>query len=489
MLERVALHQTRLRVPGVGLDSRGVALGLRGLVLLPSLDRVVAFLAVYTESQTLEPVLDSLRIEVVRSELNTREVVVALDAGSSDRMDRVAEVARLVGGYAFTGTNRHYVQYRDSAAPFGYDVSELSATDSAYAFYHSTFTQAYDVERTVELASLLLALEPHREPSSGPPGPEIYVVTEAGVGPGLARHLRRSGVRARAGLVDWSDSSPVLGSSGAQWLLHVTDLPLRLVPMLTATPGITTFVPHGPLVGVEHGFRHPVALAACPVFAPGSLTLFRGRGAPPLRVGKLPVLADIRSLQRVRVTEPAALPVARADAAVPFEVPVRLVPRLGGIPTCSATWLEPHEYPLLRKLAYALPASLLVQTRVAFSERGAVLMNERGLDGIPLGRLYRRIHRSIFVPMGLEVSPAVDGDVLFTAFGAPAGTFLFFQPDGTVIGLEDRAFGQLATGLVEPEKWMPVRTAELEALDAVPASPIWLEPLGVFPLRGAKLPP
>lgn len=487
MLERVALHQTRLRVPGVGLDARGVALGLRGLVLLPSLDRLVAFLAVYTETQTLEPVLDSLRIEVVRSKLNTREVVLGIDAGSSDRMDRVAEVARLVGGYTFTGTNRHFVQYRDSAAPFGYDVRELVATDSSLAFYHSTFSQTYDVERTVELASLLLALEPRAEPASGVIGPEIYVVTEIGVGPGLVRHLRRSGVRARAGLIDWNEASSGVAGRTTKWLLAVTGLPERLVPMFTRTPGLTTFIPQGPSVGVEYGFRHPVALTACPVFATGGLTLFRGRGTPPLSVARLPVLADVRSLERVRVQAPAALPPAQGRDAAPMDVPVRLVPRLSSIAACSAAWLPPEEFPLLRKLAYALPANLLVQTRVAFTERGAILMNERGLDGVPLGRLYRRVHRSIFVPVGLEISPAVDGEVLFTALGAPPGTFLFFENDASVTGVEERAFGSLSSGLIEPEKWTPVRTTEIEALDSVPASAIWLEPLGVLPMRGVKL--
>jgi hypothetical protein len=38
MLERVAVHQTRLRTPGLGLDARGVALGGKGVVLLPSID-------------------------------------------------------------------------------------------------------------------------------------------------------------------------------------------------------------------------------------------------------------------------------------------------------------------------------------------------------------------------------------------------------------------------------------------------------------------
>ena len=49
MLDRVALHQTRLRTPGISLDNKGVALGAKGLVLLPSIDRLVTFLSLYID--------------------------------------------------------------------------------------------------------------------------------------------------------------------------------------------------------------------------------------------------------------------------------------------------------------------------------------------------------------------------------------------------------------------------------------------------------
>ena len=58
MLDRIALHQTRLRTPGLGLEAKGVALGAeKGLVLLPSIDRLVALLAVYTREHSLEDLM------------------------------------------------------------------------------------------------------------------------------------------------------------------------------------------------------------------------------------------------------------------------------------------------------------------------------------------------------------------------------------------------------------------------------------------------
>src|SRR5688572_28057005 len=133
MLVRVALHQTRLRTPGLGLDAKGVAIGSKGVVLLPSIDRLVAFLALFTSQSSLEDILRSLKVEVVKSKLGAREVVLSFAAEGADLMDRVVEVARLAGGFTFTGTTRHFVQYRDTGAPFGYDVSELLAQEAAYA--------------------------------------------------------------------------------------------------------------------------------------------------------------------------------------------------------------------------------------------------------------------------------------------------------------------------------------------------------------------
>src|SRR3954463_12268798 len=115
MLDRVAVHQTRLRTPGLGLEGKGVALGAKGLVLLPSIDRLVAWLSVYTGERSLEDLMPSLEIHLVRSKLGTREITLAFAAESSDRMDRVAETARLLGGVSFPPTRRAFSGYPPGA--------------------------------------------------------------------------------------------------------------------------------------------------------------------------------------------------------------------------------------------------------------------------------------------------------------------------------------------------------------------------------------
>ncbi len=76
MLEQVALGQSRFRTPGIAPDARGVALGQKGLVLFPSLDRLVAFFRAYGEDSSLDELLNGLNVYQVLTPLRTRETVV-----------------------------------------------------------------------------------------------------------------------------------------------------------------------------------------------------------------------------------------------------------------------------------------------------------------------------------------------------------------------------------------------------------------------------
>jgi len=151
VLERAALHQTRFRTPGVTPDARGVVLGQRGVVLFPSIDRVVAFLRAYGEDSTLDDLVPSLEIRRLVTPLKTREVMLSVASESSYRMDRIAGFAKLAGGLVFTGTSRHFVKYRDAGSPLGYDVGELADDNADVVLYHDAFEQPYAFEREIPL--------------------------------------------------------------------------------------------------------------------------------------------------------------------------------------------------------------------------------------------------------------------------------------------------------------------------------------------------
>jgi hypothetical protein len=491
MLERIALHQTRLRTPGLGLDAKGVALGAKGLVLLPSLDRLVALLSVYTHEHSLEDLMPSLEIHLVRSKLGTREITFVFAAESSDRMDRIAETARLVGGFTFTGTSRHFVQYRDAGAPFGYDAGQLLVTDSAFALYHNRFTQTYDEGKSVDLRSLLLRLMLHLDPRTvEEPGPRL-LVAEKGLGPALIHYLVRSRVDGEVTLGEWPPASAFDEGPVQRYIMRVPDLPQRMHALMRFTPGITTFLPVGHGVAVEIGYRHAVALRACPVFDARGLVLLRGRGDEPWALSRLPQMGDLRAFARVELRDEAARSVAVATKMMgpdPVRVPLRVMPSSAPWCNVTATWIPTDRIPLFRRLAYALPHRSIARTTVAMTARGAFLRCPDGVEAIPLGTFFVEIHPGLYVPAGYEVTPAVAPDVLYRALGAPASQMLFVTTDATALAVDAAAFIPLETALLEAPAFEPAVADAIESALATAPVELKLAPLGAFPLRGAEAP-
>jgi hypothetical protein len=492
MLERIALHQTRLRTPGLGLEGKGVALGAKGLVLLPSLDRLVAWLSVYTREHSLEDLMSSLAIEVVQSKLGTKEITLTFAAESSDRMDRVAETARLVGGFTFTGTSRHFVQYRDAAAPFGYDATQLISTDAALVLYHDRFTQVYGTEKEVALRSLLLRLMPHVDPSTIEEGGPRFIVAEQGLGPALIHYFVRSRVEGEVAVGEWPPESAFDEGPVRRYVMRVPELPKRMRPLMAKTPGLTTFLPAGPGVAVEMGYRHPVALRACPVFDPNGLVLLRGRGDEPWMLEKTPQMGDLRAFARVELRSESGADTLKASATKlpdPVRVPLRVVPSPAPWRNVTATWIDPTQISLLRRIAYALPHQTILRTQVALTQKGAFLRSNHGIEAVPLGMFFVEIHPNLYIPAGYDVTPAVAPEVLYRALGASASQVLFIDTSARAIALEESAFSPLETALLEAQAWEPlVADAIASALQEAPVD-LKLEPLGMFALNQVEPPP
>ncbi len=483
MLDRIAMNQTRLRTPGLGLDAHGVALGSKGLVLLPSIDRLVAFLAAYTEQRSLEDVLAGLRIAVVQSSLKHREYLLELAAESNSRMDAFAETARLVGGTIFTGTSRHFVQYRDRAAPFGYDAPQLLDEQAAYLLYHATFSQAFNVEREVDLRALLLRLMPRVDPSTrSQPGPR-WVVAERGLGPALVHYLVRWEVPAEVALAEWAPESAFETERVQRYLVRIPEVPARMAQLLSATPGLTMCIPVAPGVAVESGYRHPVSLRAIPLFDPAGMVFIRGEGGP-LVLDRVPAMADLRAFARVTLSE-REVPMAKVSAkAVPtLGVPLRVLHSVSASKQPTATWIAQSDFSLLRKLAYALPARVLRTTQVAMSDRGVLLRSPAGVEGIPLGAFFYEAHPGFYVPCGYELVPALSPHVLTEALSVPAGKVVFFGVDAVAHLVDETAFASLERTLIDAPSWDVVEAQSIvSALDEqVPE--LSIDGLGLFPMR------
>ena len=486
MLDRVALHQTRLRTPGVSLDAKGIALGAKGLVLLPSLDRLVGFLALYTSSASLADILAGLDIHVVRSKLGNREVILSFGAEGSDRMDRVAELARVSGGFTFTGTSRHFVQYRDAAAPFGYDVREIRSTDAPISLNHTQFSQDYQRERELDLASLLLKLEPRLAPSTAnEPGPR-WICAEHGLGSALIHYFVRSLVSANVGVAEWPPASEFDELTIRRYLFHLEQIPERMVGLLRSTPGIDIFLPAGPGTAVELGFEHPINLRGCPVFPKEGLVLLRGAGKPPIRIDKLPTLGPVTSFAKVKLQGHDAAVAGTAATLGSVAVPLRLAVDTAPWTKISASRVDATSLALLRQLAYRLGRNMLSETQIAFTPHGAFLRRQNGIEGIPVGEFFRQLHPQLFVSAGYAPVPAVDPAVLHRAFGSPSDVLVFLQRDGTRVGVPVSAFVPLEQALLDAEAWSGTTAENVAAVLATELPVVMLESPGFRPMRDVE---
>src|SRR5260370_29488855 len=161
-----------------------------------------------------------------------------------------------------------------------------------------------DVGESVDLRDLVLSLTLRVEPGTKlNPGSRI-ILAKQGLGPALCHYLVRSHVRGEVCVVQWPPQGAFDDAPVRHWVMRVAELPDRMRPLLHYTLVIRCVVPAGPGVAVEAGFRHPVDLRACPLFAATALVLLRAGGEPPWVVDPLPVRGDLPTFTRVALTPP-----------------------------------------------------------------------------------------------------------------------------------------------------------------------------------------
>jgi len=535
MLQRVALGQVRFNLPGLVVDGRGVVGGRQLAVRFGAIDRLVSFFRILSAEQSLDDLQPGLRILQARASAGTREAIVVLPAGSAHLGDTAARVARMAGGQSFTGNGKHFVQYRDTRAPLGYDASAISQDAADLIFYGLEHTVAYGIESEIPLQKLLLRLSLQRQHGRArelDAGGTLYLTARRGLGPLLAQYFYRaqaappparsssmagagpgfggaagamgppSGVpapplRAAAALYEGATESAFHAATGF-WLFRLESVPARMMGLLSSTPGLELYAPVSPNVAVAFGYRHPIHLDACKGAFPGDrFFLFSpsrgaGDGAGANVLSPVPVFTAIEDLVRIRgpaARDPERAP-ARLAARRDFSIPLRLEPFPDYQRHAVATLIPFHQGDWLRRLCYALPATALRGYRVAVLDRGILVISGGVLDGVPFGTLLDGAAPDLLVPLGARLRPAVSPAILAERTGAGGGAIVVFPalgeapfrvPADAVEPLERRTLAdadltsEAGIAAVRKRAALPLGTLPVEIENA---------PLGPMPLWG-----
>ena len=507
MLEPVSLNQNRFNAPGIAPDPRGIALGKQGAVLFYTIDSLVGWFRILSDEIPLDDLLPSLAIHEVKSSLESLAFLVVLHADTSHLLDRAARVAGLLGALTFTGSQKHFVKYRDAASPLGYDIDALAPEQGDFVLYADNFTQAVRKVREIPFSQLVFRLSPRKLP--GDDQKDLDTLWLAIV-PGLVRsvlvYLFRNRVQAAATMVEREGGRSAFGDRAggfpARYLLaRVDKLPARMLSLFSSVPGVEVYRPVGEQAIVEVGYRHPLRLESCKtVFDKERFYLFSGRRdavdviAGPFDNGRL-ALVDGERLVALGF-EPdaggerrvAAKPVPPAKITVPLRlVPTTLPPRRVVAALLGWDMVEP-----LKKLVFLLPPTVLSGCAVAQILEGLLVVGAAGgIEGLPLGEPLYEAAPGVLVPVGLEFLPRVTPEILLDYVGGTDGRKVIFKRGAErPIAVDDATFEPLSRrvlGRIPVEERQRSERAG-EPLHAVEAQVV-NDPVGLLPLWGYRSDP
>ena len=464
MLEQITLGQGRTHCPGLAADERGVVMGRRLALFFPDVARAVGFFRSYSREVSLDEILSSLAIKEAISERGGRELCVMFDVVGSYTADRAAQAARMHRGRAFSGTELHFVPYRDRKSPLGWDLGgpeDLVADPGDIVLYGEAGPDRRRFGRTIKLADMVLGLSPRpltaleRERETHA---RLVVRCEQGLARFLCRYLWARQVPAKVTSAISAKKSLFSGKQKELQLVTCEGMPRHVAMLLSQTPGMRVFVPYQDHLLVEWGYRHPIALESCGNAFPSDETvLFWG---PPERVERLIVgeeSVDIRDLVDVTVRGKDGVLDPPQPAATASIETLAVELRLARIPRASAATtallIERERLPWFQKLVYMLPAAILRTYEAAIAGNYIIVINRRGVHGIPFGEPMTEAYPQIFLPVGMQLLPRVDYDLLREHLQIRPDQNLYFFPEGKPafsVGID--ALKPLSRAIVAPER-------------------------------------
>jgi len=491
----VAQHQTRFSHPGLGFDERGVVVGERSIIFLPSLDRVIAVLQILSESVRSDELFSSMEIQRVRGSLGSHDFVVTTLLRDSRQLDRVAEIASLHRGELLVGSGRNYVRYRDRRSPLGYDADRLAEGEGDFLLQGRVAEGGFSTEDLMPLRALLMRVgaKPGRSFATG--GEEraeildqVFVLARTGLRKSLEAFIWRRHTKAE--ICELSE-----GLERRHYLYRVETPPPELLRLCERTPGLTAYIPDGSYSAVEYGFIHSFNLGACAsVLAPHGLHLFSGGGAP-VRVLRdagafIPLCLSVGlDAGADRQAHPKVLETVLEKSVDRSKIVLRLVPSLNTRRDAGALYIPKAQRSSFEAILYLLPPSQLERCQVADFAEGLILLPldpgpRSRIQGIPLGTPLWQAAPEVYLPVGLELVPRIKMDLLVELFSASASRRIFF------LGVNEPPIALLGAFSALDREFLAIPTIKSLAARSVPALAVpqlRYPKIGPFPLWGSQL--
>jgi hypothetical protein len=505
MLEHVSLQQERFRTPGLRADGRGIAIGERGLLRFATLTQVIGFFRAFTEEQSLDHILPTLRIYKGRSQVQGLELLVDLPSQGSHMLDRAAAIARLLRGEVYTGRAPHFVRYRDSAAPFGYDAQKLANLKEGVALYDRSGPLTLSEDGEINFRGLILGLTLGRRRTDPIGAGSLYIRVPMGLRNAVQRFLWERSIRAGVAALE-REGTGRFDAGAAFFLYRCESFPKRLVPLFAGLPGVELYFTRRSNVFVERSFSHPFALESCrKALDDDAMYFFSGTRNAVDRVAGEAVFTDVEALKHVDLKDPSLRPEVEASllsggAPAPpgwsakevedaLHYPVHLIRRATAASAAAAVFIQSaQEMAWLKRLVYALPETALENYQMAVTDQGCVVVNRAGVEFVPIGMQLREVFPNVFIPNALQFSPPLSYDQLQKHLGLHTG-YCYFMPSGATqaFSLEERSLRPIAQYLLADVDLTQATPTHAEPLALSDAIELVNQDVGYFALWGHNL--
>ena len=460
MLQPVSLGHHRCICPGLSLAERGIPLGQQMALFFPELSAVKAFMAAASAEMSFERLLPSLEIVGTETHQGLKNWMVRFDVQDTSAADPLARWARLHRGRVFTGTQSHFVPYRDQQAPTGYDLRDASSvvrgTSGLVVYGHSGIEERL-IKKSQSLLSMTLnlglnslsVLQQRRRASKR----TAFLVPER-LSAAFFSYLQRLEVKGDASPVFSDTQDLFFQNTKNYYLVNCDSVPESLFVLMKDVPGIEVLLPVLEHVFVAWPFKHPFTLEnIAPLFEEDRLYLFSGvanRAFIFHRFGtptQLEQMAKIKLKNAAPFLEEDRLQVARdlESMAVPIHLTAQASfksRQVDGvfIPLAQLSWIQ--------KLLYRLPQNRLEESRAALTKDGIfILSSEEGAQW-PMGEFFQSTGNDVFLSWGFDWMPHISARQLRSSLALAEDDVCFIRSNEELVCLKKDVFQPLSKATV-----------------------------------------